>query len=861
MFCVSIKTFAQQSDAFCGFHSINDTVNPAIFPWFGNNLFLQSFKDSIVSFYDSVSAEREKKFEGGFDDKAFFWIPIKVWVYNDNNGIGGIPEEEVRQSIRNLNNQFKGLKSNYQQSHSHTGIQFYIKCEITYINSTAAAFSMDVNTALHFSNNFELGVLNLHIVQNATDYKGAAYLPFQTISTPFSAVVRTSDNSHLNSVLFHEIGHSLGLYHTHEFIPPDTNVWAYQRDAPPCFQESVSRQRLQDASCENFPTVLKCEKTGDFLCDTEADPGLHGHGMVSGTTYTGGGHDHWGDAWAPNVFNIMSYAPQEIINFFSEGQIGVMQFWTTGGDSRLQQSKRIHHQNNFIDIYEPDDVFSDASEIVLNGIPQTRGLHGIPNGPLNSPSFDYCNKDWVKFTLSETKKVSIRTQQIQSGMDEVNTSIELFGSDATTSLAFNNDINPDDFYSVILDVTLQPGDYYILIRNEGLSSGIYTLALEDCGIEGCCFQPLLTKTTTVTHGVNSPFNIGHKAASYEKIDRDIEVSNNLSGQEGVLGCNISSPIGNGHLPNSSLGSPTPNSHLFVDVCNYAEVSIDHSIFIIGDSDSNLSSVVSFKEGTTLKLMSFGKLRISNNSKLIIEDGANFIFEEGAEIELLGPNSSLEIRGKLTIGNNADFTFTGDGRLVFDQDIKWATNSFGNPYLKLDEYMEIGADATFKVEGPSFNNMSHVLIEARKPVYFRTEDGAAFKEVSIKYGRVALHQDALLFSFSPTTIMWVHFDAVNPSQKHGGFRLWHNAGPNHILRSKFSNGNFGALIHWFGGGNPITISHCDFYDNAEGLNILGGNFNLNNSNFNNNLAALSAPTSPELVQSIPVNLLATSNCHS
>jgi len=57
-------------------------------PWIGNNQFLLDILDSI----GYGQAAIPKSASGGFDQMAAFWIPVKAWVYNDNNGTGGIEE-------------------------------------------------------------------------------------------------------------------------------------------------------------------------------------------------------------------------------------------------------------------------------------------------------------------------------------------------------------------------------------------------------------------------------------------------------------------------------------------------------------------------------------------------------------------------------------------------------------------------------------------------------------------------------------------------------------------------------------------------------------------------------------------------
>jgi len=92
--------------------------------------------------------------------------------------------------------------------------------------------------------------------------------------------------SHGSSVVAHEMGHYFGLYHTWE-------------------GSLTSSPELVDGS--------NCATTGDFVCDTPADPYFEDSGIQwveDGTNeYIYMGLDANGDYYTPNVENIMSYYP------------------------------------------------------------------------------------------------------------------------------------------------------------------------------------------------------------------------------------------------------------------------------------------------------------------------------------------------------------------------------------------------------------------------------------------------------------------------------------------------------------------------------------------------------------------------
>jgi len=94
----------------------------------------------------------------------------------------------------------------------------------------------------------------------------------------------------------HELGHCLGLYHTHQGGG-----------------ETVDRTGI----CAN------CLSAGDLLCDTPADPYEDGDlsNFMSGCTYTGNLFDDCSEEdYNPDVQNIMSYAPGSCWEYFSSDQ-------------------------------------------------------------------------------------------------------------------------------------------------------------------------------------------------------------------------------------------------------------------------------------------------------------------------------------------------------------------------------------------------------------------------------------------------------------------------------------------------------------------------------------------------------------
>jgi hypothetical protein len=118
----------------------------------------------------------------------------------------------------------------------------------------------------------------------------------------------------------HEVGHTLGLRHTHDNA---RGSGSDNKEAGGCYQESVSRTRRNYwyNGCTSTDTYLKCEINGDQISDTHASfEALSNHLNSSGYDGTGG-TDNWNDAWTPPVNNFMSYTWQQFRTEFSPMQI------------------------------------------------------------------------------------------------------------------------------------------------------------------------------------------------------------------------------------------------------------------------------------------------------------------------------------------------------------------------------------------------------------------------------------------------------------------------------------------------------------------------------------------------------------
>lgn len=338
-------------------------------PWKGKNQFLFDYLKKI-DYKDNK-------------DPVRFLVPVKFWLYRNNDGSGGASDEEIKILMNDLN---------YYQKQNNTGFRFYIR-EIENINKTKRLkLGYFVETPLQTIIHHTKGCINIYV----TDFikkkvRGTPYLVRGTYNIITKSVILQRNTS--NTGLTHEIGHYFGLLHPHRNFKRGKSK-----------QESVSRTR-------SFNSPLKkgliCERNGDGLADTPAEPRLNflvdNNCNFSGYALT----DNWGDHYQSETNNIMSYPTHyRCRNSFTLSQKSVMLYQASENKYAGQwNTKDLKNEIHRFDIYEPDNTMEMAS-IIKNQKNQHHTFHKIFSPGKKESDSDQV--DWVKFELTIQNKKNVQ---------------------------------------------------------------------------------------------------------------------------------------------------------------------------------------------------------------------------------------------------------------------------------------------------------------------------------------------------------------------------------------------------------------------------------------------------------------------
>lgn len=210
-----------------------------------------------------------------------YYVKIYMHVIRRSNGSGGHSPAAVDQAFSILEDDF-----------SPHNIFFVWDCSIDYINNTT--YYNSNGTLAIFNMNSHADGIDIYLFPDAPGQMGngmaqatpssAFYVSGNFWNSPFQSLTTSSVTSH-------EMGHCLGLYHTHSTF--------------------CGTQLVNDPNCNSC---------GDLICDTPADPHLGFNVNQFSCEWQGGGNDPNGVPYNPDETMIMAYTHPSCMSTFSNGQ-------------------------------------------------------------------------------------------------------------------------------------------------------------------------------------------------------------------------------------------------------------------------------------------------------------------------------------------------------------------------------------------------------------------------------------------------------------------------------------------------------------------------------------------------------------
>ncbi len=401
-------------------------------------MFLKYFKYfltiSFFLFIHNIIAQKISDSKS-YNEKIKYVIPVKFWIIQKDENDKKINSAYIKELIQYLN---------YYYSINNTGIRFSLRPDYEYINKrNLLQLRYFLQAPFLVAKLKSRACINVIITGQLTKKKifGIRKKNFAgTYNSVFHSIIISRNIS--TSTLSHEIGHYLGLKHPHK-------GWKYK-----WFQEPVSRTK------KTFLGKKMCEKRGDKLCDTPAEPNLTKY-TDKNCNYTGWNvTDKFGEVYKPNTHNIMSYTNnRECRNKFTEGQIKIMHKTLLKNKyNKLWRTDLPENKVYLPDSFEPDNHKETASEIFFN-TPQTHSFHKTlikKNKKYNIPD----TVDWMFFELKTKKKQNITISFTKINKFFPLLEIKIYNKD---KIILNKKINEPHTFTI---KALYSGIYSIKISNK-----------------------------------------------------------------------------------------------------------------------------------------------------------------------------------------------------------------------------------------------------------------------------------------------------------------------------------------------------------------------------------------------------------
>jgi len=240
-------------------------------------------------------------------------INVFTHIIRQTDGSAGLTNDQVNDWISRLCNDYR----QHQIMIRETG-RSYLNSTTYYGGITDANYSTLISTDTHTD------AIDMYLLSPNDSYSRASGVP--------GIALAVGGSYQGTSVLSHELGHCLGLYHAHS-----------------------GRGCNDAANCSENTDESNCSTCGDLICDTPADPCLSGN-VDENCNYIGNNSFH------PDVHNIMSYAPPTCLSRITVGQ-------TLRIHSTILNSSIFSSRSYKPNVTGPSLVCSSVSTFTLNNLP------------------------------------------------------------------------------------------------------------------------------------------------------------------------------------------------------------------------------------------------------------------------------------------------------------------------------------------------------------------------------------------------------------------------------------------------------------------------------------------------------------
>lgn len=215
------------------------------------------------------------------------YIPVKMHLIGKDDNTGYLDNNSVNNALAELNKDFQHI--DIQFYFSGTNFHLYPSSQFYDYNNTDDELR-NLNLSIGANNAINLYVSNV-VKANSKVVGGYTY---QTPSSQtYNYIIIKKAQLDDDKTTSHEFGHYFGLPHTFNNAASGT---------------IADRELVTRKVNESLPRLsANCSTTGDYLCDTPADPFGNGDDSYDNCVYKGTVKDANNDLFTPNGHNFMDY--------------------------------------------------------------------------------------------------------------------------------------------------------------------------------------------------------------------------------------------------------------------------------------------------------------------------------------------------------------------------------------------------------------------------------------------------------------------------------------------------------------------------------------------------------------------------